>query len=564
MHCLTGGKMAKIKCKLKDHFPTEKLSELSLGSADGHRDKLIERGFIKTYSIKTFLMDQHSIIIGPFGSGKSALFRLMKIKSDHLDKFNNDLIVAIEEQVQFTELRSLCSLIFSSLDERLAYQLVWKFQITRRIAEELAKEQDFPNTENEKYISEFLKRSGGVGGQFSIVSKLKNLFESVSFKIKASLSKTPVGIEIGKEAGKSLKRVEINLDEVLDKLKDSISSWGFRRCTVIIDKIDKFVSGEDYDTQRLYIESLLEIEDDFYANPSIRFKIFLREDLYKRLNLTSIGPDKAGDNTLKLKWGPEEIKSFIAARLYLSLFNAEIWEITDIIQSTDMSEFSLGWHEKVLRYSQRGGLLYKAARFYKQNFGKKRPQVSLFEKLNRTIINKLFENQLVHINEFGKDEEIECYDFFDTHFLDGNNSCTPRYILIFLKKLIEESNNHYSNSPNIQVYAKLNESGWKWDLFTAELVYTAYSLAKEEYINHVVKVDNKWTQSLLEFMDKKKSKVNFDYSWIKQNISVDGDVQKLYEFVIFLQVIGILKTKEYKRDIKTRKYTLPILYRKPT
>jgi len=555
--------LLKSKCSLKDPFPIEELSSLNLGSADGHRDNLVEESFVQTRSIKNFLTDQHSIIIGSFGAGKSALFRLLKSKSEHLECFLKDLIVPIEEQVQFSELKQLSAMIFSSLDEQMSYQLLWRFQICRRISEELAKESNFPETNDEKYISEFLSRSGGIGGYVSVVSQLKHLFQSVSIKLKARLSKAPIDIEVGKEATKSIKRIEINLDEVVDKISKVIHSRGYRRATVIIDKIDKFVSGEEYDTQRFFIESLLEVEDDLHSNKFISFKIFLRKDLYNRLNFESIGPDKAGDNTLKLNWGADEIRKFIALRLYHALSELKVWSIQDILGSTDLSDFSIKWYERILLADKKGGTLYKIANFRKNFSKKKRRQLSLYEKLDRTIIDKLFEHQLTHTNKSGSEESIECHDFFDTHFLDGNESCTPRYVLIFLKKLVEEANDFYSNSPNLIITPVLRNQDWVWDLFTANLVYDAYKVSKEEYLSHASKIDDKWTKCMMEMITKVEGKFDYDYEWVKNNIEFNGDDESLCSFIIFLQVIGFFEVKKHNRDIKKRKYTLPILYRDP-
>lgn len=437
---------------------------------------------------------------------------------------------------------------------------MWRFQICRRISEEIAQCNDFPRTDEEKYIAEFLHRSGGIGGYESIIGKLKNLFDTVSFKIKAKLSKAPVDVEFGKEANKSLKRVEVNLDMVLANLAKAIEGREFRRATVIVDKLDKFVSGEDYETQRMFLEALLEVEDDLHSLKPISFKVFLRKDLYKRLNLTSIGPDKAGDNTLKLRWGVDEIRRFIAARLYLALTQENIWNIDNILQSTDLSEFHLKWYERILIGRKKHGVLYAVANTFRKALGKKKPALSLFDKLDRVIINKLFENRLIHTNLEGEREEIDCHDFFDTHFLDGNNSCTPRYVLLFLKKLIENTNDYYSNSPNIIVTPVSNNGDWVWDLFNAEIVYDAYKQSKVEYLSHASKIDDRWTRPLMEMITKKGNRSNFDYKWISSNIQFE-DKDSAIDFVVFLQIIGVLEIREQSNDVKKRKYTLPVLYR---
>ncbi|WP_159098545.1 hypothetical protein [Thiorhodospira sibirica] len=55
---------------------------------------------------------------------------------------------------------------------------------------------------------------------------------------------------------------------------------------VIIDRIATFVAGENYDTQRDFIESLLEVDDDIDASySSIGRKVFLRADLFCTIGL---------------------------------------------------------------------------------------------------------------------------------------------------------------------------------------------------------------------------------------------------------------------------------------
>ncbi|WP_027710431.1 P-loop ATPase, Sll1717 family [Zooshikella ganghwensis] len=282
---------------MQDPFPVECLASVDLGSVDGHRDLMVEKGFILTKSINIFLQDKHAIIIGPFGVGKSALFNLLRNKSDTLKQYQKDLIVTIDEQIQFEELREASKIYFPKLSESISLQLLWKFQVCRRISEELGKLDKFPSNEEENYISEFIARTGGIGGYLSITARIKYLFEKVSLKIKAKLSDVPVDVELSKETEKATNRVNLNLDEVVANVAKIIKDRGIRRCTVIIDKLDKFVYGEDYKTQKNYIESLLKLEDDLYGVYQIGFKVFLRSDLYERLNFSALGPDKTADNT---------------------------------------------------------------------------------------------------------------------------------------------------------------------------------------------------------------------------------------------------------------------------
>lgn len=381
-------------------------------------------------------------------------------------------------------------------------------------------------------------------------------------KIKAKLSDIPVDVEISKEAEKATKRIELNLDVVIEKVSNIVNNRKIRRCIVAIDKLDKFVAGEEYRTQRMYIESLLQFEDDLYGVDEIGFKIFIRSDLYERLDFSALGPDKAEDNTLRLIWSKEEIRKFIARRMFIALAELGVWNFKDILESSDMSEYHLKWYEKIILDDEKEGLKFKFANLYNEHFGRKRNRTTFFGKIDLIIINKLFNKNLIHECHQGSEKSIPNYEFFDTHFLDGNDSCTPRYILVFLKELIDEANEYYSNSPNIFITPVLSGGDWVYNLFSQDIAYKSYLQSKEKYIRHVSKVDDKWTSHILEFLEKQGSKKSFDYKWIKKNITLTGnDDTEGTTLLIYLQVIGFLRIKEYTPDIKKRQFEIPVLYK---
>ena len=53
---------------------------------------------------------------------------------------------------------------------------------------------------------------------------------------------------------------------------------------------------------------------------------------------------------------------------------------------------------------------------------------------DKAIVTKLFPRKLIHYCARQQThEDIDTFDFISNHFLDGNNVCTPRYILNFSK-----------------------------------------------------------------------------------------------------------------------------------
>ena len=544
-------------------FPVDRIKNLDFGSADGHRDELIEDTFVKTFSVDLFETDAHSLIVGPFGSGKSTIFKLLKKKSEHFPCFQGQLVVSIEEQVSFVSLRSLVSSFFSEIDEKKIYQLIWKFHILTRLAEELTKEQDFPSNDHEKYINNYLGRIGGKGHYSTIVDKLKSIMTSFAFKFEAKIGETPITLEAQGNNQDKLERLSINLDELQEKLNSVVIDRGYSKATIAIDKLDKFVAGEAYEVQRLYIESLLEVEDDLRSLENIQCKVFIREDLFSRLDFTSLGYDKVQDNTIRLKWTDEESFRFVAIRIAVALRREGITNIGDIMQSTDLSAYRIGKFDRfAIKYgrSPMASVLIKVIKKIRPIY--KERELSLYGKFDRAIITKMFPKTVFHIKESAEKEEISIFDYLSTHFLDGNEVCTPRYLLIFLKEVRDISASYYEDNPDEISTLELNDGSWEWNLFRKGCIEKAYYSSKEKYLRNITSIDGSWRNYIVLLLERKGRKTKFNHKWINANFEeISEDVAS--EFLAFLHVVGFFKVSHHHADIKKREFELPILY-KPT
>lgn len=331
----------------------------------------------------------------------------------------------------------------------------------------------------------------------------------------------------------------------------------FNSATVIIDKIDRFVAGAEYHVQRQYINSLLEVDDDLAAIQNINLKIFIRADLFDRLDFTALGYDKVHDNVIRLRWSHEETLRFLATRIMVGLTQAKICRPEDIFQATDLSEFDLTWRERFF-------LSPKVPNFLKNLVNKKEKSeraTSLYGKFDKAIITKVFPRCAIHYCSKENDHlELDVFDFIKSHFLDGNGVCTPRYMLIFLKEVVEEVASYYDENPDQVSELMLVEKDFEWDLFKKYCVYEAYLSAKNIYIKNIETIDSKWTKNVNVLLSKKGNKTKFDYKWIRANIP-DISESEAVDFLSFLQVIGFLKISDSHQDIKKRGYELPILYK---
>ena len=530
---------------------------LNFGSADGHRDKLAELAFIETSSVKQFYLNQHSIIVGAIGAGKSTLFTLLKNHSEKLESYKNDLIVPLEEALSFNELSEFVREYYPGKDEKTLYQLLWKFNVLLKISIELSKQEKFPNNSYEKAVNKFLDDSNSSDSYSNILDKFKKLVSDANVKFEAKIGDNPITIEAGLSGKAPKPRKKINLEEVQRVVSESIRARNFKCATVIIDKIDRFVAGAEYYVQRLYINSLLEVDDDLSAIQNINLKIFIRSDLFERLDFAALGYDKVHDNVIKLKWSHDETLRFLAIRIMVGLVQAKICKPEDIFRATDLSEFDLTWREKLFLNTRVPGL-------FKNLVNKKEKServTSLHGKFDKAIITKVFPRYAIHFcSKENKYLELDIFDFIKSHFLDGNGVCTPRYILIFLKEVVEKVASYYEENPDQISELVLIEKDYEWDLFKKYCVYQAYISAKDIYVKNIETIDSKWTKNVNVLLAKKGNKTNFDYKWIRTNIPGISESEAV-DFLSFLQVIGFLKISDPHQEIKKRGYELPILYK---
>ena len=544
---------------LKDPFPTEVLPMLNFGKADGRLDDHLEDAFVKTRSIKKFYQNSHSIVIGPMGSGKSALFELVKSKSHVISSYKNYTIVPIEEAVSFSSLGDIVSDLSGKVDQKQIYQLIWKFHISIAICEKVSSFSRFPEGPEEKEIYKFLKLVNSKEYDESILGRFLGLVKGAAFKIKTIISSNPVTIEASIEGGgnDTEGKETVNIDRILNLCIESVKRRNCDSFLVIIDRIDKFVAGEEYETQRKYIEALLEVDDDLAVSfGDINRKVFLRDDLFARLNYESLGYDKVNDNTLRLEWSENELLKFVAKRIYAALKQEKLMSPSVVLLSTDLSEFNLEGLDG-LRTFPLIPLWLKKKIFDFDRLNKER-DTNLTNHLDKSIITKLFPRTIRHQDSSGKESECCIFDFLLTHFRDGHDKSTPRNILRFVKEVVDVSSTYYDENPDQGAHVKCIDGDYEWTLFKEKCVYSAYIASKKEFVRGISKVENEWTRYFSTFLGKRGNKKVFDFNWMKSIMNLEED--SVISFIAYLEHIGFLMIDEIHPDPKRRTYRLPIIY----
>ena len=543
---------------MEDPFPKHKLAILEFGSADGFKDKELESTFIKTRSIQRFLQDNHSIIVGPMGTGKSALFKLLKQKSSKMGKFKDKTVISVDELIPFEYIKQFASLL-SSINEKQLYQFIWKFQITQKISENFTSLPNFPHGNYENEIHDFLKLILSKEFDESVIGKLKGLLDNTELTLKTKVSNTPIDIETSISLNKKNKD-SINIDRILKCCIEAVKYRNKNGFLIIIDKLDTFVAGEEYETQRKYIEALLEVEEDMSVQyPIIRHKIFLRSDLFARINFETLGRDKVNDNTLRMKWSQNELIYFIGTRIKNALEKEKIIGPYDILASSTIIQdiYNQGILKTIIRFSDWIPLFIKR-KFLDLNKLNEERNASLKEEYMKLAITKVFPKMVMHKNNKYVEEEICIFNFLKTHFLNAHEEVSPRNILIFLKQINDHAITYYDENSDQDAYVVINNNIQEWKLYKKNFIYKAYLETVKDFTKNICKTEDKWSKYFATFLKKRGKKNIFDFHWIKTHTDLSDS--ETASFCSYLEYIGFVYISENHSDVKKRKYKLPIMY----
>ena len=400
---------------------------------------------------------------------------------------------------------------------------------------------------------------------YHIIERMKEILGTKKASLSASFGDSPFEISYEHERHDDTK--EINLDRILKQCQLVLKERKLNSFLIIIDRLDAFVAGEEYETQRKFIEALLEVEDDLdIAFDKINLKIFLRSDLFSRLNFEILGRDKVSDNVLKIKWTVSELIQFVAKRLLAALEKENILTLyqvlTEIKLQSDIFIFDLSKIDRfVFNHIHLPWVKNKIIDKYVSKKGYAEQDTSTRDKIAKSIITKVFPHAINHKNVDCRDEEIDIFTFFETHFLNGHDEASPRNILYFLKHVNDLAIDYYEHNPDHKVYLSEYNNSYEWALYLKNFIHKAYIQASMDFTNNISKTDDKWTRYFSIFLNSRGKKTTFDYTWMKQKL-VDIPEEDIEAFFSYLEHIGFFKISHHSFDYKKRKYILPIIYMK--
>jgi hypothetical protein len=306
------------------------LEMLDLGNSVAEFDEALERYFVETPTFRQFVSDRGDIVAGDKGTGKTALYRVFRKRYASLAELERVEVV--------TAFNPSGNPVFQRLTQSAPlaegqYITIWKTYIVSLVGNWLLQLYEDAPTDTMRELDQLLKRvhlrSEDDSAQ-TIFPKLVNLFSRLmtpkSAEVGLSLSETGIPVitpkvEFGGGSGESEKITVIPHEDALALLNKALEEADFA-AWILLDRLDEAFQGFPQ-TEIPALRALLRTYLDLLAYPMIRLKLFVRNDLFRKVthggfvNLTHVNARR-----IEIIWDEEDL---------LNLFSRRVRECGDFI-----------------------------------------------------------------------------------------------------------------------------------------------------------------------------------------------------------------------------------------
>lgn len=554
---------------LPNEISIKDLHSFNFGNIEANNDNLLFESVCKTTSVIDFLTGKKNIVLGEKGTGKTALFRLLKeekLKFKQIDNYKN-IIIPIDDNFQYKNLKGkILKLIQTeSEDEIFKYQIVWELYLFFKILQKIKKLETTISLP--KDIKDAISLTETVFGQNSLDSFIRNkktvglklydtpttILPDVYFTSEPVLQDQPI-----KES--SFEKLEVDLDNYKQLINNFLieNELNF---IILIDRLDEFVSRASVNIQQQLLEALIAVEREYENHSNLELKIFLRDDLFNQLSFEGIGYDKVIAKKIDLKWTPENIREFIAKRLLYNLktiFKLEhiivsvAQENIEIDTSLDIDNyikppFYVRWYRKAIKKINKA--------HYEQKFPRK---VNLDDNLNKQLIQTFLPKYVSFKNDSDKIEKIEVFDYLSQNFNLGTGNSIPRLVLIFLEKIFSTICEYYLKNRD-ELPVKKSDTNC-FELVKEGFFLRAYEDFKNEIYINFSKLHPDFESEILLFKEKIGNRYTFRAKELKSFLNIKDDLE-LIHFCNYMMHIGIFQRTNSSTSIENMKFELPKMFR---
>ncbi|OAM77791.1 hypothetical protein A3840_08445 [Devosia elaeis] len=298
------------------------LKNCSFGSQVAEDEiQFLENYFVQTDQWNRIVSGKIDIVRGEKGAGKSALYLLLGKNEDRL--FDESVVMVSGENPRgATVFKDLMSDPPTSEQE---FVVLWKIYLLTVVAHELQQlgiqggemRSVYVALEEQKLLEPRLNLAGLLRSAQILA---RRLLSSARFETGLELAPgtgMPSGI-IGRislqEPSGDLARDGISsLDGMFSKVNSALKQAGYS-VWILLDRLD-VAFAESHDLEANAIRALIRVYNDFRSLDNISLKIFLREDIWKRITAKGLREASHITRFEVMRWTPEMLKNLIMRRI---------------------------------------------------------------------------------------------------------------------------------------------------------------------------------------------------------------------------------------------------------
>lgn len=280
--------------------------------------------FVQTDQWQRMLRGEIDVVYGAKGAGKSAIYTLLQRKQDEL--FMKNIITATAENPRgATIFRDIVADPPASEREFITF---WKIYILGLLGRKF-QELDIENAAARRLIAtlisfNLLEPDGGLARLFKNAKELA----AKIFQRQVRATSWTVGIdpttmtptasrtaEYGnpEQASDNKKFESFSSDDLLQQAAEALSESGFS-CWILFDRLD--VAFEDSkELERNALRALFRVYNDMRGLSSISMKIFVREDIWRRITESGFAEASHITRTVTIKWDVDSLMNLAVRRL---------------------------------------------------------------------------------------------------------------------------------------------------------------------------------------------------------------------------------------------------------
>jgi hypothetical protein len=352
--------------------------------------------FVETEQWRKVYSGQVDVVYGPKGSGKSALYALLRKNRDHLRE--NGILLAPGENVRGTPVFE--ALVADPPASEEQFRGLWKLYFLSLIGTlfRIAK----ITGESTKQLDTKLEEAGLISSEWSLKRSFRaaldyvRRIESVAGAVKVDpTTSQPAGLEAKvtlREPGTEQRKVGYISADALLELADKILTERELKFWIVMDRLDVAFADSAH-LEENALRALFRVYRDMAALENLKLKIFLRDDIWSRI--TSAGFREASHITqsITITWDQKSLLNLVVRRL---LHNEAIQQFYSVDPSTILA--SSADQEK---------LFYRV--FPKQVDAGEKKLTTLDWFLNRTAdgSGKTAPRELIHLLSAARDHQLK-------------------------------------------------------------------------------------------------------------------------------------------------------------